>query len=302
MIRRIYGTLSFLILVGLLLKPAVYSLEKECSKSAQPGISPASEELVPESGVEIMTHRKWQSSGWAGEINAKSFSLNLETDCPRFTVGDPKLRHVWVYYLALPIDFNLYPIVVLKYSASNTAANLSYVIWVDDGTGPNDGGKDLFTINELIPDGKVHVLKKDLREFHPKGSISCIALGVMCGDAAPAVFDLAGLSFETPPDTSLKESLKEDVPLNFLVVNSEEEPVNGAKVAVDAERSNFARIAFTDKDGLCSITPLKNESGKHMVRVEVEGMVPVECLDVKQIGGDPLKVYVFRKKDKAALI
>lgn len=249
------------------------------------------ETLSPDKGVEVMMLRRWHASGWAGNLQAQKFSLEIvDNTFPRFTVGDPKLRLVWIYYLDLPIDFNRYPMLVLKYRAQNTASTGSYTIWLDDGTGPNNGGFSPVRSNELIADGEVHILKKDIRTFKPRGNIIGIALGVMCGDTAPAVFDLLSFNFESSPENPVQDAVQEDIPFRFLVINSKDEPIKGARVIMDAERINFSRSVITDEKGLCEVIPLKNESGKHMVRVEVEGMLPVECHKVKKIDDKPLKI------------
>lgn len=251
--------------------------------------------IPPERGVVLYVNRKWASRHWAGDMRAKSISLYMEKDFPRFTVGETGLRSVWTYYLDLPVDFKLYPIAVLKYRAKNIhITSDNYVIWLDDGTGPDYGGLVVFKSKELMPDGSIHELRKDLREFNPKGAIRGIALGVMCGDKTPAVFDLVGISFEAPADAKPKEDLKEDTFLNVLVVDSEGRPLNGAKVIIDAERKNFARSAMTDNSGICKIKPLVNDASKHMLRIEMEDMVSIEHSDLKQIDDKPIQITMRR--------
>ena len=251
--------------------------------------------IPPERGVVLSVNRKWASRHWAGDIRAKSISLDMEKDFPRFTVSETGLRSVWTYYFDLPVDFKLYSIVVLKYRVKNThITSDNYVIWMDDGTGPDYGGLVVFKSKELIPDGGIHELRKDLREFNPKGAIRGIALGVMCGDKTPAVFDLVGISFEAPADAKSKEDLKEDTFLNVLVVDSEGRPLNGAKVIIDAERKNFARSAMTDNSGICKIKPLVNDASKHMLRIEMEDRVSIEHSDLKQIDDKPIQITMRR--------
>ncbi len=101
------------------------------------------------------------SRHWAGDIRARSISLDMEPTSPRFTIGEVSLRSVWTYYFDLPVDFNRYPIAVLRYRAKNMhSTSDNYVIWMDDSTGSDYGGMTVFRSKELAPDGAVHELRK----------------------------------------------------------------------------------------------------------------------------------------------
>jgi hypothetical protein len=87
---------------------------------------------------------------------------------------------------------------VLKYRASNLAKKDQYGLWLDDGTGRRGNGLEVFKLSQLIADGEFHELRADLRTLKPAGNINGMAVGVFCGDKAPAIFELLGVRFDPP--------------------------------------------------------------------------------------------------------
>ena len=74
----------------------------------------------------------WRASRWGSyELpyagNASIDTKDKDAD-PTFTVHDPSALHVWVRYGFL-VDYNRYPIFVLRYRAHNLATDAWYNIW-----------------------------------------------------------------------------------------------------------------------------------------------------------------------------
>ena len=160
---------------------------------------------TPPRSVEVDIHRGWRWVSWAQPQESRLHSMGLDADFPRFTVSDPNLRNTWIRRLKPQLDWQRYPILVLKYRASNVRKTkmdkvTNYLIWVDDGTGPDRGGHILFMASDLVDDGQVHELRKDMRPFKPKGPITTVALGLTCPDKSPALFELVEIRFEAPSD------------------------------------------------------------------------------------------------------
>ena len=257
----------------------------------------AGKEILPQEGVEIDIGRRWRSTHWAAcsiGRQALSFSRVYKRNSVKFIVNDPDFKCVWTYYFDLPVDSHLYPFLVLKYRAKNLYPEKgSYFIWVDDGTGPNLGGFVAVRGKEIKCDWKIHQIKKDLRKYKPKGKITGIAIGIRCGDKEPAVFELYSLRFEAEKRLG---KLKRDIPFEVIVVDENGKAVKGAKVIFDAERKNFSVYGYTDKNGRCKISPFLNENKKHMVRVEKEGMVSVEMVNIDDKTAQPLKIKLLKGK------
>src|SRR5207247_6318870 len=98
------------------------------------------------------------------------------------------------------------------------------------------------------------------------------------GEQAPATFELVSLTFSVPEDAK-PEKYKEDAPIIVKLVDNQDKPLAGAKVTVDAERTNFARPAVTDANGQATITPLGNETSRHSVRLEKSGILTIDHAD-----------------------
>jgi len=254
----------------------------------------------PERVVVFEVTGPWMLSGWCDiNNNVDRFStLELKDNTPHFTVSEVHSLRVWLHYLALPISLERYPVMVLRYRAVRSGGSW-YNIWLDGGAGPSGGGPAGGVIcavgtNELVGDGAVHEVRMNLRE---KGlttpTLMGIANGVATGNEPDGSYDLIGLRFEALPDAK-PEPLGDDAAREVEVIDEEQQPIAGARVIVDAERRNFARKAETDEAGLAKVTPLMNESGKHMMRVEADGFVPVEQKDIGQV--ERLRVVLKRRQ------
>ncbi len=263
--------------------PRAKSASTESPQPATKVADDAKQEIFgvsPERAVVIDPKLLWNSVGWAGSwgrwLNTEAVAMDVSGAHPRFSVIEPEHWHVWIYYFTVPIDPEHYPIVVLTYRARNAPSVGDYVLWLDDTRGPNSGGVAPFSCSSLTADGKIHRLKKDLRELGPEGHITGMALGVFCGKQTPGEFELIGLRFEAPEDAESREPIPEDNPISIRAVDSDGKPVEGATVVVDPEQINWSRSAITGKDGRARLTPLANVSGRHMLRISKQGLATVE--------------------------
>ena len=248
----------------------------------------------PGQAVILAVDRLLRPSSWAGSfLNTELFYIDRREDHSRFVVDDANRRKVFIDYLDLPIDAGRYPILTLRYRARNIKPG-EYLLWLDDGTGPNGGGLAVLQAEQVIDDGQVHQLQYDLRQRNPAGPIEGLALGVRCGPTTPAVFDVLALRFDPPGQQALSVAAA-DKPLGLLVVTPEGDPIVGAAVAVDAERSNFAVSGRTDATGRLSLQPWVNETATHMLSASADGYIHHE-LDQLTGGADqPLRIVLIPK-------
>lgn len=238
--------------------------------------TPGARTLSPASAVVLDTHLKWRSRHWAGRHNTWAVSQDLERGHPRFTVDQPNKSHVWTYDLHLPIPVDRYPILVLTYRAERVRSGPGYVLWLDDGRGPAGGGFVAVQPRDLVDDGRVHQVRRDMRTLKPKGDIVGMALGAPAGSKTPGILELVGLRFEAPPGAPAHGTPPDDLPVHVRVVDPDGGPLAGATVTVDVERTNFARRARSNAAGLAVVTPVANACGKHQLRVEAPRLTPIE--------------------------
>ena len=153
----------------------------------------------------------WRPSGGWGS-RERRYTRNVRIDTakghPEFVVNDAESMHTWIRY-DLKVNISRYPIAVFSYRATNMVPGW-YCIWMDDGSGPAHGGCPVVWPADLVVDGKVHELRRDLRKvqevhgdrvkkLNQKGTVTGMALSVASGPTTPAVFELLGLTFEPSP-------------------------------------------------------------------------------------------------------
>ena len=107
------------------------------------------------------------------------------------------------------MDLNRYPFLVLRYRATNVAKTAAYNIWLDDGSGSFGHGLIPLFLDQLLTDGKVHEVRRDLRLLNPAGPITAMALKLISEQDTPATYDLIGLHFEAAPKTEPVEAPSE---------------------------------------------------------------------------------------------
>jgi protocatechuate 3,4-dioxygenase beta subunit len=252
--------------------------------------------LPPGKAVVLETRRPWRQSGWMREFFqlAECLTVDPEPGYGRVIINEPQGYQALVRYFALPVDTKRYPILVLNYRASN-AQMKNCNFWLDDGQGPDFGGIVAVSGSEMVADGQIHEVRKDLRTLKPKGPISGLGLFLQCADQAPMTYDLIGLRFEVAPDATPVAPIRRGAPVQIRVVDQQGQPVPGATVTVDPERRNFALVALTDGYGQVAVAPLETESGGHALRVEGPGYMAADLASWSPpADGSPFTVTLVR--------
>ena len=243
--------------------------------------------LSPQQAVVIDPGPLWQDTTWGFGLSSAS-QLSWGTGWTRAVVSAAQCLRIWYAHLSLPVDVSAYPIAVLTYRASNLHPDDRYVIWMADHPGRSDRGIEPFRHQDLILDGRIHQLRRDLRELSPSGPILAVAMGVQSGAVLPAELELLQLHFERAPGQGPNQTVTDGQPIQIQVVNGEGTPVQGASATVDAERPNWRRSAITGPDGKASVTPLRNgDRDDHVLSVARAGHVPVRLLVSGKVPSSP---------------
>jgi hypothetical protein len=281
---------------------SVASAQKEirADGSASPATVP--ERVSPAQAVVFEVNRPWLTAAdWDSNTPPAAFGMqtihepgDAPAGHPRFSVVDANAKSLWVYRAGTPVDLQKYPILSIRYEAWNTNPNASYVLRLVHGTGGEDKTlMHVFKGSELVADGQQHELAKDLRELNAANSLLVIGVGLSSNEQGNASFDLLDLRLSAPPDAP-NDAPPNEQAIPFLVVDLAGAPVRQARLTLDAERRNFARSARSRDDGTARVRPVGNESGKHMLRVEGEMLVPVELsgLEAPTDPSEPLKIVM----------
>ena len=217
----------------------------------------------------------WRSMRSPGPSWTNRAAVELYADLPLFRVANPDSRHEWSYRFAVPVPRMRYPMVSISYRASGLAALDEAFLRLDDGRGQAYSQWSLFRSSELIADGQLHTLRRDLREHTQGDRIDGIYLSLHSAADQEAWLEVTDLRFEAEAAPSAK--VKRSAPMTIRVRDAEGAPVHGAKVTMDAERLNWAQSQSTEGDmAEVEIAPRVTETGKHMVRVAKAEFVTVE--------------------------
>jgi uncharacterized GH25 family protein len=235
--------------------------------------------IAPEKGVQLQLKRPWTPRPDVAGSGVQLYGADLTVPSPIFTVAEANKRCSWLYQLAVPVDVEKYPIAVMRYRAKNINPKSIYTLRVDCGIEKPAGVCRLFSGSEIVSDGEIHEVKKDLRDFHPTDPIALIGIGVQSGTDLPATLEVIDIRFDAPDDAPV-ESPGDDNAITVNVVDDQDKPIRGARVMVDLERRNFVRNGTTDDAGNVTITPKKNESDTHMLAVSAPGFAQMELLKV----------------------
>lgn len=240
--------------------------------------TPETEELSkipPGDAVVLDPAGDWQSVHWPDSPHSRIVGLDQDAGYPRMMVAESMKRHPWGRPLAVPVDPRQYPILVMTYRATGIWTSDERFLWLDDTTGPAKGGIQPFLNRHLVPDGEVHEVRADLRDFSPKAEITTIRIYPHCHGPDPAVFELLGLRFERAEDAP-PATVEEGEEFTVRVLDEQGAPIKGAWLTVDAERLNGCRSAQTGPDGEARVRALGNRFGRHALRIEADGMLPVD--------------------------
>jgi hypothetical protein len=199
-----------------------------------------------------------------------------------YDLGHPRLRvtaadssHTWKMRL-LPVEELQYPHLVLTYKARNikpepyTGLELYRTF---NGEMPSNQRvqKVMFRCDELVCDGQVHELHRDLREYGAKAVVTNIWIRLFStaqtSASNPAEMEVLGLRMEA---AEVQPTIQDEKPLSVKVVDAGGNPLAGATVTIDAF-TNRARSAQSDAAGMATVTPLANALGYHRLQVSKPG-------------------------------
>jgi|GEM_PF-2355937 len=264
------------------------------SPSAQV-FSTTSGEPLParERAVVLDAKLQWWSSTWSYSAHSRMASMEYLPDRVRFKLYEPKRNHIWVTYLARPVDWKKYPIAVVTYRAQNLPVKAGrYAMWIDFGPGPNhNGGSTAFFQREMVADGEIQRMVVDVRKMSTRGpSIVSFAWGLGTEEAVPAVVDLIDIRFEAAvgqPNEAVPVAAQR---VQVKVIDPNGHPVSGAKVTANAEWHNWAQSAVTDNTGLVELHAYAGDDQRSLIRVEKQGYVWVNRNSVIPDAGEPITI------------
>ncbi|MFA9477994.1 M56 family metallopeptidase [Phycisphaerales bacterium AB-hyl4] len=280
-----------------------YSLRDEPQRIGPRTLGPAglADEPNPGDAIVLQWPLRWWSSHWSHRFNTAAAALTMEPGHPHLHVFEPGRRKVWVNYLDMPIDVQRYPILVFTYRARNVERNTAdYVLYLDDGSGPDYGGLQSVRQSDLEDDGEVHTVTVDLRVMEPIDNIIGMAVGLRSPEDAdePTELELLDLRFESerrPRIAQVTEAYRVRVRDEFG------EPVADAQVTFNAERRNWARQATTQDDGEASLANVITDDGPNMLRVEAAGRLPVEVREMPR-STRPMEVTLIPAAPYAGMV
>lgn len=238
----------------------------------------------------------WSYSGFSpGQTKSANIcSMNLRGEYPRFTCNQPGMRATFNYDFDLPIEMTRYPTFTLKYRAKNVDTNNTLTcIWIDEGQ--RNAIFPLIDFDKLTVDGKIHDIQIDLPSApvdskgtpFNDGPVNGILVGVMNTQAGEGSIELIDLEFRAASDPAKKPQA--DQPIAVKIVDEQGDPIKNATITADAERKGAAVSATSDKDGLATLKPIKNELDKHALRVESADHAPMTVM-VEQASTDPIEI------------
>src|SRR5262249_15899919 len=137
----------------------------------------------PAQAVVFEGNRPWQTAaGWDGNTPPAGFGMSVLRDgpreplYPRVTLSGGSTHSVWIYGGALPIDVEKYPMLSMRYRATNTYDSAKYILRLVYGNGNDRTRLNVFKGSDLINDGKPHDLEKNLRELGASDTLLMIGI------------------------------------------------------------------------------------------------------------------------------
>jgi len=243
--------------------------------------------LPPDRGVVLDNTIRWHTSN--PKESERRFTdlaavMRADGSAPCFIVVQPGTYGSWRHSIDLPIRSGRFPVITMQYRAFGTASwSPEPVLACTVGTGDNQRTVSLIEISELKADGTPQEVTKNLRPVIGDDHITALHIRLEClaeGDQEACLL-LTSISFSADKKALQRATgLPAARPIPVRVLDLQGKPVEDAVVVADIERMNFVRWTQTGADGTASLTPVPNESGRHTVRVVVEGYVETEVLYV----------------------
>jgi|GEM_PF-6034847 len=248
----------------------------------------------PDRAVVIDWHVPWASTDWGGKRNTNIAAFMPTDQSLRLSVGKQGACHVWTRELDEPIDTTKFSKLVMRYRYTTKAVDpslgTSYVLWVDDGTGPMGGGASLIMHRDIVADGRDHVLVKDLSTHELQGPVNRLALKVIGMGVSTSELEIADLRFISAGERVTHASdIGSSSKLSVQVVDPEGSPISNAIVRTSAGRRNAAKQYKTDAAGLATVRLTPTQS--RYLHVAAQGHVSVRVGPVDPTD-TPIKVWL----------
>ncbi len=230
--------------------------------------------LPPEQAI-VIGNAKFRPDAEPGYISRTTLSNDGLIASPTFVVPYSDKRSAWDARLPAQFKTESYPIMTMTYRARNIRPTGAYVIYLWETTGRHRPEFYPIQSEDLITDGQIYQLRRDLRDYNFHGTMRGFSISVESGEFLPAKFELLELRFEADPNQP-NAAVDNDDPLTIQVLDTEGNPVAGAHVTLDPEMANWARTGRTDTSGMVTIVPLRNWSTRHSATVSADGMADVK--------------------------
>ena len=175
----------------------------------------------------------------------------------------------FAWQLRYPVDIARWPIMVLRYRASNLAAGPVYQDHLVQLGMRNSQGQagtvPAAVLGDIAQDGQVRELRRDLRASGADAVVESIAFTFHPARRS-GMIDLFEIRFEAPPDAAAADRLPQDQ-LQFAVADENGNAVSGAQVRAGIlERANWTATGTTDRTGQASLlVPLSRAPGDVLV-------------------------------------
>jgi len=238
--------------------------------------------------------RNWEPIVYPIDPNypaADVVSIDLTGERAKFRSYDANKWGTFQYQLHIPIEIEHFPFLVMHYRATNLDTNANVPgLFVDVSPKGDLWMRPVASLNEFVADGKDQELRVDLRDKHLNKTMSGLMICVMATEGQTATLEISDIRFEAPAEQEHVAHV-DDPPVLINLTDANGKPVKGAKVTIDAERKEAARTGKTDGQGSVTLTPLGNESGRHMIQIDADYLATT-MVEIPADNKDPLSIQL----------
>jgi hypothetical protein len=224
-------------------------------------------------------------------------SIDLKGEFAKFCSYDADKWGTFQYRLHIPTDIDKLPIVVMRYRATNLDTDSPVTaLYVDNSPTGSLSMRPVAQLSELVSDGKDQELRVDLRDHQLRDVYSGFMICLVAKEKQTATMEITDIRLEAAPDAESAQHPDEQ-PIQINVTDAKGKPVAGANVTLDAERKDAARSGKTDASGGVLLTPVPNETGRHMAQIEGDYLattfieIPQETKDRITVQLQPGTIY-----------
>ena len=118
-------------------------------------------------GIKLDLDVAWQLTDRTSGPYASVHTTRYHEGTLLLDVLEPGFTKSWLYYLSNPISIKDNPILVLRYRLANKSS-VGAVLWIENGYLVPKTDMTILVNSELIADGQVHEIRKDLRAFYAR--------------------------------------------------------------------------------------------------------------------------------------